>query len=152
MQLSQRENADRRERPRVRVQFRLAVVYRQQKGRPAPPTFHGKTHDLCISGLSLVVDRNIFHEDEVTVLLALPARAGVPQTIIASTAVMSYALHSTKLKAFRVGMTFSEFGGNGKELLQAALAHELKPADVGATEIPGARFRPYRSRDSQAPG
>jgi hypothetical protein len=114
MQFSQRENSDRRERPRVRVQFKLAVVYHQQKGRPTPPTFHGWTHDLCMSGLSLVIDRNIFHEDEVTVLLALPARAGVPQTIITSTAVMGYALHSTRLKAFRIGMTFSAFGGNGK--------------------------------------
>lgn len=152
MQISQWGNADRRECPRVRVQLKLAVVYRQHKGRPTPPTYHGRSHDLCMSGLSMVIDHNIFHEGEVMVLLALPPHAGAPQKIITAAAQMSYAVHSSRLKAFKIGMTFLEFNGNGKELLEAALAHELKRVDVIRTENPGFRSRVNRPGDSQPLG
>lgn len=149
MQISQWEKGDRRERPRVFLQLRLAVVYHQYKGRSTPPTYHGRTHDICLSGLSMVIDRSIFHEGEVTVLLALPLRAGSPPKIITSTAQMTYAIHSTRLKAFKIGMTFLEFRGNGKELLEAAIAHELNKVGVIGTENPGTRSRADRPGNSR---
>jgi len=152
MEISQWRNGDRRECPRVRMQLKVAVVYHQHKGRSTPPTYHGRTYDICMSGLSLVIDRSIFHEGEVTVLLALPqALAGAPQKIMTATAEMTYAIRSSKLKAFKIGMAFLEFKGNGKELLEAAIERELKKAGVIGTESPGSRSRAGRPRDSQPP-
>jgi hypothetical protein len=103
-----------------------------------------------MSGLSMVVDRSIFHEGEVTVLVALPpVPAGAPQKIITSTAKMTYAIHSSKLNAFKIGMTFLEFKGDGKELLDAVLVHELNKVSVIGMENPGPRPRADRPRDSQ---
>lgn len=151
MRISQWDIGDRRERPRVCLQLRLAMVYHQHMGCPTPPTYHGRTHDICMSGLSMVIDRSIFHEDEVTLLLALPpVPAGEPQKIITSTAKMTYAIHSSKLKAFKIGMTFLEFKGNGKELLDAVLVRELNKISLIGMENPGSRSRADRPRDSQS--
>ena len=132
------------------MQLKLAVVYHQHKGRATPPTYHGSTYDICMSGLSMVIDRSIFHEGDVTVLLALPhLRAGAPQKIITSTAEITYAIHSSKLKAFKIGMAFLEFKGNGKELLKAAIVHELRKVAVTGMQDPGCRSRTDWPRDSE---
>ena len=133
MTISQWEKADRREGPRVRLPLRLALIYPQREVRPARSMFHGKTHDIGMSGLSMVVDYNMFQEGEVTVVLALPlAHAGASRKVVTSTAEMTYAIHSSKLDAFKIGLAFREFRGNGKELLEAALRQALKQeADAG---------------------
>lgn len=119
-------NTDRRDAPRARVQLRLAIVYPQREDRPAQPIYHAKSHDICMSGLSMIVEDNVFQEGEVSVLLALPpAHAWAAQKIITVTAKMTYAIHSSKYGAFKIGMTFLEFKADAKELLQAALSHKL---------------------------
>jgi len=121
------EHEDRREGPRVRLQVRLVLIYPQRDGRPARPMFHGKTHDIGLSGLSMIVDYNVFQEGEVTVVLALPlAHVGDSRKVVTSTAEMSYAIHSSKLDAYKIGLTFREFRGDGKALLEAALRQALK--------------------------
>jgi hypothetical protein len=133
MTTSQLKYADRRKSRRVSLQLRLAMVYPKHEGRPARPMFHGKTHDIGMSGLSLVVDYNVLDEGEVTVVLALPlAYAGAPRKVVTSTAEMTYAIHSSKLAAFKIGLVFREFRGNGKQLLEAALRHALiEEGDAG---------------------
>lgn len=135
MSTSQREHADRRRTPRARLQLRLAVVYHQHEGRPTPPTYHGTSHDICMSGLSMVVDHNIFDGGAATVLLALPpVPAGAPPRIITTLAEMTYAIHSSRLNAFKIGMAFLEFKSNGKELLLAALLQELEKDRAAETQ------------------
>jgi hypothetical protein len=103
-----------------------------------------------MSGLSIVVDYNIFQEGEVTVVLALPpAHAGAPRKVVTSTAEMTYAIHSSKLKAFKIGMAFLKFKGNGKELLKAAIVHELRKVAVTGMQDPGCRSRTDWPRDSE---
>lgn len=149
----QREYADRRGSPRVRLQLRLAVVYPQHEGRPARPMFHGKTHDIGMSGLSIVVGYNVLHEGEVTVVLALPlAYAGAPRKVVTSTAEMTYAIHSSKLDAFKIGLAFREFRGNGKELLAAALRHALKQDGDAGMQDEGLGSGVTLPVDSQPPG
>jgi hypothetical protein len=83
----------------------------------------------------MVVDHNIFDDGVVTVLLALPpVQTGAPPKIITTLAAMTYAIHSSKLDAFKIGITFLEFKGDGKELLLAALLHELEQVRVAETE------------------
>ena len=150
MIVSERGIEDRREGPRFDLQLRLAVVYHQRDDAYARPVFHGRTHDICMSGLSIIVDHSIFHDGEVTVLLELPpAHAGAPQKIISSTTQMTYAVHSSKLNAFKIGMTFLEFRSDGRELLEAALRREQKEIGAIGTKYPSARYRAGRPRDSQ---
>lgn len=153
MNTSQWESGDRRESPRVRAQLRLAVVYPQHEGGPAKPIYHGSTHDICMSGLSLVVDGNVFHDGEVTLLLALPSDdTRASQKIVTATAAMTYAIHSSKLNAFKIGMTFLEFKADGKELLEAALRQALKEDGGVRKQDPGVGFRANRPIDGQPLG
>ena len=125
MQASEGEQIERRESPRVRLQLRLAVVYPERDGRPVLPTYHAVTHDIGLTGLSMVVEDDVFYEGEVTVVLALPPEhSWAAQASITVNARMTYAIHSSKFNGFKVGMRFVGFKDNAKELLQAAILHE----------------------------
>lgn len=101
----------------------------------------------------MVVDHNVFHDGEITVLLALPAvDAGARQKIITSTAEMTYAIHSSRLNAFKIGMLFLEFKADGKELLEAALRQALKQDGDAGMQNSGARSRAILPLDSQSLG
>jgi hypothetical protein len=99
--------------------------------------FHGKTRDIGMSGLSIISDYNIFQEGEVMVVLALPpAHPGAPRKVVTSTAEMTYAISSDKLGAFKIGLTFRKFRGNGKALLETALRRALQDEAVAGTRVP----------------
>ena len=113
--------------------------------------FHGKTHDISLSGLSLVVDYNVFQEGEVTVVLALPlAHAGAPPKVVTATAEMTYAIHSSKLDAFKIGLAFRAFRGDGKTLLEAALRQASKDESFEGVQDPGACPAASSPEDSQS--
>jgi PilZ domain len=147
---SQWKNVERRENPRSRLQLKLALLYPQIEGRPPRPMFHGKTHDISVSGLSLVVDYNVLQEGEVTVVLALPpAQAGTSPKVVTSTAEMTYAIHSSKLDAFKIGLTFRAFRGDGKALLEAALRQASREERVEGVQDPGAGSGASTSEDNE---
>jgi hypothetical protein len=147
---SEWKDVERRENPRSGLQLKLAVLYPQIEGRPPRPMFNGKTYDISVSGLSLVVDYNIFQEGEVTVVLALPpAQAGTSPKVVTSTAEMSYAIHSSKLDAFKIGLTFHTFRGDGKALLETALRQMSREDSVEGVQDPGAGFGAGTSEDSE---
>jgi hypothetical protein len=131
---------DRRRSVRVGLQLRLALVYHQRDEGCERPIYHGITQDISMSGLSIVLERNIFHEGEITVLLALPPeRRGEIEKIISVTGYMTYAIHSSKLDAFKIGIAFREFKGEGRDLLQAALLRELNRGGDGVSMDAGPR-------------
>lgn len=136
MNASEREIAERRESLRAPLRLRLAVVYPQQEGHPVRPIHHATTHDICMSGLSVVTEENFFHGDEVTLLLALPpVHAWAAQKIISVTAEITYALHSSKSNGYRIGLAFRKFEDDGQDLLEAALRRALnKDDDTAATD------------------
>ena len=153
MSVSQWQNEERRESARTRLQLRLAVVYPEREGHPVQPVYHAKTHDICMSGFSTVVDDNIYFDGEVEVQLALPpVHSWASQKTIAATAVMTYAIHSSKLGAFKIGMTFIEFKADGKELLQAALLKERSRADDNGGRRQGVRSKTGRGGDGRQRG
>ena len=153
MSHSRWQNADRRRGARARLRLRLAIVYPQRDGRATQPIYHGTTDDLGMSGLSMVTEDNVFYEGEVTVLLALPPVHGwAPQKIVEATAIMTYAIHSSKLHAFKIGMSFLEFKLDGRELLEAALRRAEVEAEGGGARRRGTRSRTGRSGDSRPPG
>ena len=148
-----RERADRREGLRLRLHLRLAIVYPEHDGRPVQPIYHAETHDICISGLSMVVDDNVFHEGAVNVQLTLPpVHPWASQEIVTATAIMTYAIHSSKLNAFKIGMKLLGFKADGKERLQAALRSAAKKdADAGMQD-PGVQSGALRIAVSQPLG
>jgi len=88
----------------------------------------------------MVVEDNVFQESEVIVLLALPPiHSWASQRTITVTALMTYAIHSSKLGAFKIGMTFLEFKGDGKALLQEALLREMSKAHASGIRRLGIR-------------
>ena len=115
--------------------------------------FHGKTRDLSMSGLSMIVDYNVFHEGEVAVVLALPlAHPGAARKVVTSSAVMTYAIYSSKLNGFKIGLAFREFRGDGKTLLEAALRRAHKETGVAGMQAARARIGSRPPRDSQPLG
>jgi hypothetical protein len=150
---SQWQNEERREDPRTRLRLRLAVVYPERAGHPVRPIYHANTHDICMSGLSVIVDDNIYFDGEITVQLALPpVHSWASQKTITATAAMTYAIHSSKLGAFKIGMRFLEFKGEGNALLQAALLQERSRTDDGGSRHRSIRSRTGRSGDSRRRG
>jgi len=129
--------ADRRVVPRGRLEIKLALIYPERAGRPSRPMFNGKTCDISMSGVSIVVDYNIFQEGEVALALALPPpRAGAARKVVTSTAEMTYAIYSSKLQAYKIGLAFRKFRGNGKALLEAALRNALNAEAEPECETP----------------
>ncbi len=150
---SQWKNAERRGHPRGRVEFNFALIYPQRADRRARPMFQGKTRDLSLSGLSIVVDYNIYEDDEVVVVLAVPpAYAGAPRKVATSTAVITHAMFSSKLNAFKIGLSFRKFRGNGKLLLAAALRRAMREDDTAGSQNTSGRFRLRRPGDSKPLG
>ncbi len=153
MGTSQWKDADRREYSRTCLRLKLVVLYPQIEGRPAKPMFHGKTSDISMSGLSMLVDYNVFQEGGVTVVLALPpARAGAPRRVVTATAEMTYAIHSSKLDAFKIGLAFRAFRGDGRALLEEALQHALNQESAEGTQDPGPRSDAILPLDSRLRG
>jgi hypothetical protein len=108
------------------LEFKLALIYPERAGQPSRPMFNGKTCDISMSGVSIVVDYNICQEGEVALALALPPpHAGAARKVVTATAEMTYAIYSSKLQAYKIGLAFRKFRGNGKALLEAALRNAL---------------------------
>ena len=113
---------EKREEQRTPLRLKVAIVYHQHADAATRPTYHGLTSDVSLSGVSVVVDYNIFNEGEVTVLLAIPpAHPGGQQKIVEATAKMIYTAYSSEHEAFRIGMGGLRFKRNGRELLKEAI-------------------------------
>ena len=130
MRPGEEEQGERRESPRVRLRLRLAIVYPEQDGRAILPTYHAITQDIGMSGLSIVVEDDIYYDGEVRVVLALPPQhSWAAQESISASARMTFSVRSSKLNGYKVGMRFLDFKGNAKDLLQAAILQELAKTD-----------------------
>ena len=103
----------------VPLQVKAAIVYHQQADRPKAPTFHGRTNIVSMSGISVILEKNIFSKDDVTVWLSIPPRhLGGTQKFIQATAKMISTVFSSELDAFRVALNFLQFKQNGEEILK----------------------------------
>jgi len=117
---------EKRKTARYPLHLRVAVVYHQHEDAATRPRYHGRTSDISMHGLSVLVEHNIFHEGEVTVLLALPpVHPGIPQKIIEATAKMMYTVLSAEHDAFRIGLVFRHFKRNGRQLLDTAITERF---------------------------
>lgn len=114
---------ERRQCRRLPLKLNVAVIYHRHLDAASRPTYHGVSSDISLCGLSVVVPYNVFTDDEVTVLIAIPPEhPNSPQRIVEATAQMVYTVFSSDHDAFRIGMSFCGFKRNGKELLRKALS------------------------------
>ena len=124
------DGGEKRQVERFPLQLRVAVVYHQHEDAATRPTYHGRTSDISMQGLSVLVEQNVFFDGEVTVLLALPpVHPGIPQKIIEATAKMMYTVLSSEHDSFRIGLVFRCFKYNGRQQLHAALAERFPRID-----------------------
>lgn len=108
-----------RKHPRYPMHWKVAIVFDETEHMP---TFHGITNEISQEGLSLLTDHNIFSEEPVTLLLALPPKNSARRSkIVEIRAHMVYTVHSAGHDQFRIGMHFERFKGNGRKLLEACL-------------------------------
>lgn len=134
--LGEKQGKDKREEPRAPLHFKVAIVYHQHEDEATRPRYHGRTNDISMKGLSILVDHNIFNAGEVTVLLAIaPSHIGETQKIIEATAKMVYTVFSSAHDTFRIGLEFRKFKRNGEQLLKKVIADRyIKPNYPGAAE------------------
>lgn len=122
--MTEQEN---RKEVRVPLKLKVAIIYHQHRDVATRPSFHGFTSNISLMGLSVVVDHNIFNEGDVTVLLAIPPEhTGGQQRIVEATAKMIYTVHSSEHDAFRIGMSFKEFKGHGKDVLKKVIIRRVQ--------------------------
>jgi len=105
------------------MHWKVAIVYDHGDKRP---TFHGVTCDISLTGVSILTEHNIFTEEQVTLLLALPPRHhGQPKKVIEIRSAMVYTVHSAGHDMFRIGLSFLHFRDDGRKLLETALGERI---------------------------
>jgi c-di-GMP-binding flagellar brake protein YcgR len=109
--------------PRHLVNWRVAIV---NDGHEDRPIFYGRSHDVSLGGLSMLSDDNLFFDNSVIVLLALPPRnTGEREKIIEIRAHVIYTVLAASLQMFRVGVQFQEFKRDGRDVLDQYLASRI---------------------------
>ncbi|MCX7177024.1 MAG: PilZ domain-containing protein [Proteobacteria bacterium] len=105
---------------RYLVRWKMAVVFDGQEGRP---TYHGRTHDLSLSGTGMLTDINLQKsKSPVIVLLAPPPlhRKERPKLIEIRSRQLD-VVYSGENRSFRLGFAFLEFKNDGLDFLKDRL-------------------------------
>lgn len=107
-------HAEMRAHERMLVNWRIAIVY---EGGKVKSTFYGRAHDLSLGGVSIYCDHNIFFQQAVILLLALPPlNVGQRERILEIHCKMVYTVLARR--GFRVGLKFISFKPGEKKLLK----------------------------------
>lgn len=112
-----------RSNPRSVIHWRCALVLENNGGQE---TIHCRTHDVSITGVSVICHRNISAPRPVTVYLLIdPGDEHRPQSIVEVQGSIVNNVLSGQQGGFRLGIQFGKFAGDGKQLLQKYLPREL---------------------------
>lgn len=107
------------------VRWRVAIV---NKGEGKNDIYHGRTYDVSLSGISILLDHNIFFTTEVVVLLAIPPmHQGLKETIVEIQCVLTHSVLDSVHSQFRLGMKFLHFKGDGHKVLSDVLSKRHIP-------------------------
>ncbi len=119
------KDLDHRTRFRHPVHWRVAIVNKSSGGNEI---FHGRTNDLSMSGISILLDHNISFTSEVVVLLAIPPmHHGLKETIVEIECSLAHSVLDSVHGQFRFGMKFHYFKGDGKRILSDVLSKRHIP-------------------------
>ncbi|MCX7179268.1 MAG: PilZ domain-containing protein [Proteobacteria bacterium] len=114
-------SVDHRNAERYLVRWRIALVFDEHDNKP---TYHGRTHDLSLSGTGMVTEANVFTEAPVVILLAPPPLYEKHRPkIIEIAARQVYCVYSGALSGFHLGFQFTYFKGDGLQMIRERLEH-----------------------------
>lgn len=107
------------------LHWRVAIV---NKSGGKNDIYHGRTHDLSLSGASILIEHNVFFTSEIIVLLAVPPmHQGQKETILEIQCSVMHTVLDSAQSQFRLGMRFIHFKGNGKQILSDILSKRHVP-------------------------
>ncbi|MDD5176665.1 MAG: PilZ domain-containing protein [Sterolibacterium sp.] len=117
---------DNRKSPRYPIRWRSAIVV---EGHGKPETIQCRTNDISISGVSVICHRNISAPHAVTVYLLIdPGNENHPQVIVEAQGSIMNNVLSGQQGGFRLGIQFTKFAGDGKQVLLKYLPKDSAPA------------------------
>lgn len=107
------------------VRWRVAIVI---KSAGTHQIYHGRTYDVSMSGMSVLLERNILFTSKVVVLLAIPPmHPGQKETIVEIQSSMMHTVLDPVHNQFRLGMKFIHFKGDGQKILSGILSKRHIP-------------------------
>jgi len=116
-----RRGPEHRQATRYSVNWKIALVFEDKENKP---TYHGRTHDLSLTGTGMLTGNNLYSESPVIILLAPPPlHVGERQKIIEIKAHQQYVVYSGAARCWRLGFAFLEFKNDGFNVLRDRLKH-----------------------------
>ena len=107
------------------VRWRVAIV---NKSSGAHEIYHGRTFDVSLSGISILLERNVLFTSEVVVLLAIPPmHQGQKETLVEIQSSLTHSVLDSVHNQFRLGMRFIQFKGEGQRILSDVLSKRHIP-------------------------
>jgi hypothetical protein len=107
------------------VRWRVAIV---NKSGGKNDIYHGRTFDVSMSGISILLERNMTFTSEVVVLLAIPPiHQGLKETIVEIQCNLTHSVLDSVHSQFRLGMKYIQFKGEGKKILSEVLSKRHIP-------------------------
>ena len=107
------------------VRWRVAIV---NKSSGENDIYHGRTYDVSVSGISVLLERNMSFTSEVVILLAIPPmHQGQKETILEIQCGLTHSVLDSVHNLFRLGMRFIHFKGDGKRILSDILSKRHIP-------------------------
>ena len=117
---------------RYSVNWKIALIFEDQERKP---TFHGRTHDLSLTGTGMLTGDNLYAKSPVIILLAPPPlHLGHRQKLIEIKARQKYVVYSGETRCWRLGFSFLEFKNDGFDLLQDRLRHHQPVMRIAAVK------------------
>lgn len=132
-ELPQQLGAESRQAVRYSVNWKIALIFDKEEHKP---TYHGRTHNLSLSGTGMLTGTNLYAESPVIILLAPPPlHVGHSQKVIEIQAKQQYVVYSGEAKCFRLGFAFLEFKNHGFNILRDRLEHHQPVGRMALTKV-----------------
>ncbi|MGB4468539.1 MAG: PilZ domain-containing protein [Azovibrio sp.] len=112
---------------RFHFHWPVALVFDHFKDKAKNTTYHGTTHELSLSGCSLLTDYNVYSNHPLTLLISLPAESPLgKRKVLEIRARMCYTLLACDIDRFRSGIEFMNFKGDARHQLQQAIESRIQ--------------------------
>ena len=124
-QIGKTGEVNKRKHYRHPVRWRVAIV---NKSSGKNDIYHGRTYDVSMSGISILLEHNMAFTPEVVILLAIPPmHQGQKETILEIQCGLTHSVLDSAHNLFRLGMRFIHFKGDGKRILSDVLSKRHIP-------------------------
>lgn len=140
---------DSRKSPRCTIHWRCAIVV-EAGGKQE--TIQSKTNDISSTGISIICHRNIYPPQTVTVYLLIdPGSENHPQVIVEAQGEIKNNVLSGQQGGYRLGIQFTKFARDGKQVLQKHLPRELVQSARVVTSTDARPFANMAAAPNAAP-